>query len=199
MFGNRDCICGIRVHDVLAERGELVILILFLGARQQDGHDRLRVGVVWQKLDVRPIFRRQTRLHQFRQLLLHERKLNARAEVRLLGEHPYLQPLRQIAVRHHDLREHKRVLALPINQQALFQLLSQILDPATIKDFQRHSIIAPSLFQIAYRPSHQSNAIGDLQGDRATLYDAIRNCLTLRILVYEYYTLSAVSGQAGSH
>ena len=112
------------------------MLQLFLGTRQQNGHNRLRVGMVWQKLDFCSLVLRQTRLHQFRQLLLHERKLDARAEVRLLGEHPYLKPLRQIAVRHHDLREHKRVLALPLLQQAFFQLLRQILDPASAIDLQ---------------------------------------------------------------
>ena len=137
LLGDRDCIRGIiRVHDVAAKRGELAMLLLFLGARQQNGHNRLRVGMVWQKLDICPLVPRQARLHQFRQLLLHERKLDASAEVRLLGEHPYLQPLRHIDVRHHDLGEQKRVLALSILQQGLFQLLRQLLDPASAIDLQ---------------------------------------------------------------
>ena len=91
------------------------MLRLFPRIRQQDGHNRIRVGMVWQKIDFCPLFRRQPRHHQFLQLLLHERELDARAEVRLLGEHPYLQPLRHIDVRHHDLGEQKRILILALS------------------------------------------------------------------------------------
>lgn len=62
--------------------------------------------------------------------------------------HLTIQALPEVRVRHRDLQELERIL--PLGPQFLNKLLRQILDPATMIDFQGHCMISPQSLRFLF-------------------------------------------------
>ena len=135
---------GISFGNVAAERCQLFIIVL-----QQNRHYGVRVCVVREKL--RTLLPSGAFAQQTEQPLFDERELQPHAKLRRIREHLYLQPFGDVGVRHHHLRELERIGIRPaaLLEQPFFQVLRQILDPATIKDLQRHDSSTPLLSRTA--------------------------------------------------